>query len=632
MSNPPSHPEHPPIDPTDFDLILIGTSLPSSILAAAAASASVSKTILHLDPNPFYGSLFSTLSPSHLSPYLSPPPPPPPSPPSPSTDYSAVPLFHRSLTTPISLPPLPPHLPHNLALDVSGPRVLFCADSAIDLLLRSQVSHYLEFKAVDQNLIYDGERGSFIAVPDSKFAVFKDKGFSLTEKNKLGGFFKLVNAHLSGDANLCISDDDLETPFFEFLTNFGLPKRIIGIILYAIALADYDQDNTEDCNNLLKTRDGIDRLALYHSSVGRFPNAHGAMLYPMYGQGELPQAFCRRAAVKGSIYVLRMPVAALLTDKDTGHYRGVRLASGQDIFSQKLIMDPDLVVPRDLALSTPANSETTSNHSCSRDFEKKVARAICITKTSLKSDSSNLLIVLPPRCRIIALYSEQATSVRALQMSGNTAICPVGMFVVHLSTLCNDANQGERLLTAAIDALFRQPNSGSANDDPGESPSKNSDGPNVVQEEQRPVLEWRALFIQDITEVVVSSRNHHPRPKTTSPLRTHENPRGSGSWFRGWDWVESPAALVISGLGGGHFRVGVGLRGGECLFWEWSWVGLVESVHTICTTPSPDGNLGYNDLFDATERMFRQMYPGEVFFPEQAAPEDNEDGEAVDPE
>ncbi|XP_074286820.1 rab escort protein 1 [Silene latifolia] len=547
MSNP-SQPEYPPIDPTNFDLILIGTSLPSSILAAA--SASVSKTILHVDPNPFYGSHFSTLSPSHLSPYLS---PPPPLPPSLSTDYSAVPLSHRHLTTAISIPPLPPHLPHNLALDVSGPRVLFCADAAIQLLLTSQVSHYLEFKAVDQNLIYDGDKSCFLNVPDSKFAIFKDKAFTLPEKNKLGMFFKRVNAHLTGDADLCISDDDLDTPFFEFLSNFGLPKRIIGIILYAIALADYDQENVEASNNLLKTRDGINRLALYHSSVGRFPNAHGAMLYPMYGQGELPQAFCRRAAVKGSIYVLRMPVAALLTDKDTGLYKGVRLASGQDIFSQKLIMDPDLAVPHGLALSTPENSEKNSNHSCSRDLEKKVARAICITKTSLKSDSLNLLIVLPPR----SLYNEQATSVRALQMSGNSAVCPVGMFVVHLSTLCNDANQGERLLTAAIDVLFRQPTSGSADDDPAEGPSKTSDDTSSVQEEQRPVLEWRALYIQDITE---------------------------------------------------------------------------ESVHTISTTPSPDGNLGYNDLFDATERMFQQMYPGEVFFPEQAAPKDEEHDEDVDPE
>ena len=41
------------------------------------------------------------------------------------------------------------------------------------------------------------------------------------------------------------------------------------IILYAIAMADYDQDNVELCEDVLKTKDGIDRLALYNSSVGR---------------------------------------------------------------------------------------------------------------------------------------------------------------------------------------------------------------------------------------------------------------------------------------------------------------------------------------------------------------------------
>ena len=35
----------------------------------------------------------------------------------------------------------------------------------------------------------------------------------------------------------------------------------------------------------------------------RFPNALGAFMYPIYGQGELPQAFCRCAAVKGCIHV-----------------------------------------------------------------------------------------------------------------------------------------------------------------------------------------------------------------------------------------------------------------------------------------------------------------------------------------
>ena len=41
------------------------------------------------------------------------------------------------------------------------------------------------------------------------------------------------------------------------------------IILYGIAMVDYDQDNVEACGDLLKTREGIARLALYITSIGR---------------------------------------------------------------------------------------------------------------------------------------------------------------------------------------------------------------------------------------------------------------------------------------------------------------------------------------------------------------------------
>lgn len=40
-------------------------------------------------------------------------------------------------------------------------------------------------------------------------------------------------------------------------------------ILYAIAMADYDQESMEGGEQVLKTKDGIDRLALYSASVGR---------------------------------------------------------------------------------------------------------------------------------------------------------------------------------------------------------------------------------------------------------------------------------------------------------------------------------------------------------------------------
>ncbi|CAG7878239.1 unnamed protein product [Brassica rapa] len=89
-------PPYPPLDPTTYDLIIVGTGVSESILSAAASSSGTS--VLHLDPNPFYGSHSASLSLPDLTSFLhsnslSPPPPPP----SDTPDFLSVDLATRSL-------------------------------------------------------------------------------------------------------------------------------------------------------------------------------------------------------------------------------------------------------------------------------------------------------------------------------------------------------------------------------------------------------------------------------------------------------------------------------------------------------------------------------------------------------
>ncbi|XP_061972699.1 rab escort protein 1-like [Populus nigra] len=517
MSEPPPYPQ---IEPTTFDLIAVGTGLAECIVAAAASASG--KTVLHLDTNPFYGSHYSSLSVPELTSFLisNSTASSPPSSTSTTTDipdYSIVNLITQPVYSDVEISCFYPELmEENLRkfnLDLCGPRVLFCADKSIDLMLKSGASNYVEFKSIDASFVGDGN-GKLWNVPDSRAAIFKDKSLTLMEKNQLMRFFKLVQGHLvatvgsgtSGNGNgndeeegeTKISDEDLQRPFVEYLSKMRLPPKIRLIILYAIAMADYDQDDMGVCQNLLKTKDGIDRLALYQSSVGRFTNASGALIYPIYGQGELPQAFSRRSAVKGCIYVLRMPVTALLMEKDSGSYKGIRLASGQDIFSQKLVLDPSFTLASPSASPSDLLHESF-NFLSTRDVKGKVARGICITRNSLKPDMSNLLVVYPPR----SLYPEQITSIRALQISGNLAVCPLGMFVLYLSALCDDAIQGKRLLNAAMNALLTFP-------DP-----VNSESSSTVQSEtteEKPSVIWSGLYMQEMSTGQFDSINFAPMP------------------------------------------------------------------------------------------------------------------------
>ncbi|CAA7017066.1 unnamed protein product [Microthlaspi erraticum] len=487
-------PPYPPLDPTTYDLIVVGTGVSESVLAAAASSSGSS--VLHLDPNPFYGSHFASLSLPDLTSFLqsnsvSPPP-------SNCDDFHSVDLVNRSLYSSVEISSFEPEIleehSRRFNVDLCGPRVIFCADESINLMLKSGSNNYVEFKSIDASLVGDSS-GELRNVPDSRAAIFKDKSLTLLEKNQLMKFFKLVQSHLApsteNDATTTvrISEEDMETPFVDFLAKMRLPPKIKSIILYSIAMLDYDQEDTETCRYLLKTKEGIDRLALYITSMSRFPNALGALIYPIYGQGELPQAFCRRAAVKGCIYVLRMPIIALLLDKESGGYKGVRLASGQEIFSQKLILDPCITLGDESLSSLTDEQKETLRVLVPKTISSKgkIARGICIIRGSVKADISNALIVYPPK----SLFLEQLTSIRVLQLGSGLAVCPAGMHVLYLSTLCDDDDQGKKALLSAMTTLIKPP------------VPENLHSVSVAENdgtEAKPSLLWRALYVQELVK------------------------------------------------------------------------------------------------------------------------------------
>lgn len=61
------------------------------------------------------------------------------------------------------------------------------------------------------------------------------------------------------------------------------------------------------------TLEGMTKLCRHMQALGRYGST--AFLFPLYGSGELPQAFCRSAAVHGATYLLRRaPLQIVVTD------------------------------------------------------------------------------------------------------------------------------------------------------------------------------------------------------------------------------------------------------------------------------------------------------------------------------
>ncbi|OEU12323.1 FAD/NAD(P)-binding domain-containing protein [Fragilariopsis cylindrus CCMP1102] len=86
--------------------------------------------------------------------------------------------------------------------------------------------------------------------------------------------------------------------FDDFLMQkYKLSDKLRNIIRYALAL----ETNASDSSNSLSQ--GMKTLQKHLQALGRYGTT--AFLVPMYGSGELSQAFCRSAAVFGATYLLR---------------------------------------------------------------------------------------------------------------------------------------------------------------------------------------------------------------------------------------------------------------------------------------------------------------------------------------
>eukprot|EP00181_Compsopogon_caeruleus_P003740 CAMPEP_0184689532 /NCGR_PEP_ID=MMETSP0312-20130426/30708_1 /TAXON_ID=31354 /ORGANISM="Compsopogon coeruleus, Strain SAG 36.94" /LENGTH=195 /DNA_ID=CAMNT_0027146893 /DNA_START=1074 /DNA_END=1658 /DNA_ORIENTATION=+ len=172
-----------------FDVTVVGTGLPESILAAALACAG--KRVLHLDRNDFYGDGSATLPASRFRDLLIP----------------TSPEYETSRLSTLRQPPVLVNLTEreanqndddrvsvdlrNVMVDLQ-PRTLLAASETIEILARSQAGHYLNFKPIDALFldIAGGEDvGSsstrWLKVPTSRADVFQSTSITPIEKRRL---------------------------------------------------------------------------------------------------------------------------------------------------------------------------------------------------------------------------------------------------------------------------------------------------------------------------------------------------------------------------------------------------------------------------------------------------------------
>lgn len=256
-----------------YDVIICGTSMYKSILSASLAR--VGQKVLHVDQNSYYGShqtSFDLISYTEANETIK------------GVQFESAVKFNRKFV-----------------LDMS-PKLLYGNGNMVNSLVKSKVCRYLEFRNVTGFFIEDGK--DLIAVPCSKSALFTTTSLSPIEKRKMMKFIQENDSEEGkGNQNL-----DRNQNFNEYLKSLDLTDRLEKYIGSCLAFSS----TTDTLASVQK------RIDLFLTSYGRY--GQSAFLFPLYGNCELHQAFCRLAAVFGATFCLNYEHMDTVNELKADHY------------------------------------------------------------------------------------------------------------------------------------------------------------------------------------------------------------------------------------------------------------------------------------------------------------------------
>ncbi|XP_018607819.1 rab proteins geranylgeranyltransferase component A 1 [Scleropages formosus] len=319
-------------------------------------------------------------------------------------------------------------------------KLMYSRGLLVDLLIKSNVSRYAEFKNVSRILTY--RQGKVEQVPCSRADVFGSKELTVVEKRML---MKFLTFCLDYEQHPEEYQDFTERSFWEFLQNNMLTENLQHFVLHSIAMVPRETH----------TEEGLRSTQHFLRSLGRYGNT--PFLFPIYGLGEIPQCFCRMCAVFGGIYCLRHSVQCLVLDKESGRCKAVIDTCGQRISCSHFVVEDGYI---------REEQRKGVEH-------KHISRAVLITDGLLlqsESEQQISLVTVPP-------LEPGAPAVRLVELCSSTMTCMPGTYLVHLT--CPSSGSAREDLQPVVSRLFTKP----------ASAGEEGDG-----SDERPAVLWAVYF------------------------------------------------------------------------------------------------------------------------------------------
>lgn len=449
--------------PNEYDVVVVGTGMTESIVAAAASR--IGKRVLHLDSNEYYGGLWATFNFDGLQKWIEDLQGPKRSDDGPdvalqdgerflrtSNEYSTVENIEETwyIASEAELPVVlskDTQTGHGNSDGGSGdeksdedkaekkehvkqwsvdrirkeyrkfnidlaPKLLFARGELVELLISSNIARYAEFRAVSRVATFMD--GKLSQVPCSRADVFANKTVSVVEKRML---MQLLTSCMEQGADSPEFDGFRDKTFLEYLKTKSLTPIVQHYVVQAIAMA------TEKTS----CRDGVNRTKHFLNSLGRYGNT--PFLWPMYGSGELPQCFCRLCAVFGGVYCLKRQLDGVVIN---GSKCSAIISGKQRISLEHLVLGQGHL-PAEVVAA---------------EGEQRISRGIFITDRSImQGEKENLtLLYYPPE-------GPGQEPVTLIELGPSTNACPQGLFMVHMT--CKRTKNAKEDLAYVVEKFLK---------------------------------------------------------------------------------------------------------------------------------------------------------------------------------
>ncbi|KAJ9131560.1 Rab GDP dissociation inhibitor [Pleurostoma richardsiae] len=311
------------------------------------------------------------------------------------------------------------------------PKFLMSSGELTNILVSTDVTRYLEFKQVAGSYVQQGSgpRATVAKVPSDAGEALRSPLMGIFEKRRMKSFIEWVGSFDPKDPSTHKGLNMSTCTMKEVYDKFGLETGTKDFIGHAMAL--YLTDSYIDTPG--EAPSAIERIRLYGNSVARYGKS--PYIYPLYGLGELPQAFARLSAIYGGTYMLNTHVEEILYED--GKAAGIKATMTG--------VEPEMKfeTKAKMILGDP------SYFSSKVRIVGHVLRAICILKHPLAGTNDC------DSCQLIIPQSQvgRKNDIYIACVSSAHNVCPKGYYIAIVSTIAESSANHHLELQPGLERL-----------------------------------------------------------------------------------------------------------------------------------------------------------------------------------